>query len=97
MKNGGREGGAEAEESGEVKYKRGAEGAGGYKQSGQTHRSRKQRSTGSTGPCHLVLRPLNGLQVDALLHHLPQRGHLPQLQGDRKQGRSVRLALPGWQ
>ncbi len=28
---------------------------------------------------HLMLCPLDGLQVDALLHQLPQRAHLPQL------------------
>ena len=26
-----------------------------------------------------MLRPLDALDVDALLHHLPQRAHLPQL------------------
>lgn len=33
----------------------------------------------SQSPVVLVLCPLNGLDVDALLHHLPQWAHLPQL------------------
>eukprot|EP00191_Tetraselmis_sp_GSL018_P001362 CAMPEP_0177596546 /NCGR_PEP_ID=MMETSP0419_2-20121207/11152_1 /TAXON_ID=582737 /ORGANISM="Tetraselmis sp., Strain GSL018" /LENGTH=381 /DNA_ID=CAMNT_0019088489 /DNA_START=305 /DNA_END=1451 /DNA_ORIENTATION=- len=42
-----------------------------------------------------VLRPLDALQVDALLHHLPQRAHLPQLVhvGDRRLDGSVDLLL----
>lgn len=37
-------------------------------------------------PANLVLGPLDALQVNALLNHLPQWGHLTQLQGDREVG-----------